>query len=81
MDGLTALINEYERRRLLTGRKVTSGAPVLAHIFFADDSYIYCKANEEMAIQINHMLQVYEKALGQQINKANSSVLFNGNTY
>lgn len=60
MEGLTALINDYKRRRLLTGRKVASGAPVLAHMFFADDSYIYCKANEEMEIQIPHVASVWE---------------------
>ena len=80
MEGLTALVNEYERRRLLTGIKVARGAPVLTHMFFADDSYIYSKANEETALQINHMLQVYEKASGQQIYKTKSSVLFSCNT-
>lgn len=49
-------------------------------MFFVDDSYIYSKANEGMALQINHMLQVYEKASSQQINKAKSSVLFSCNT-
>lgn len=80
MEGLTALINDYERKRFLTGVKIARGAPVLTHMFFADDSYIYSKANEETAVKIDHMLQVYEKASGQQINKAKSSVLFSCNT-
>lgn len=77
MEGLTALI---ERRRLLSGIKVARGAPVLTHMFFADDSYIYCKAKGETAVQVNHMLQIYEKASGQKISNAKSSIFFSCNT-
>lgn len=80
IEGLTALIHDYERRRLLTGIKVARGAPVLSHMFFADDSYIFCKANGDTTSQVNHMLQTFEKVSGQQINKAKSSVLFSYNT-
>lgn len=80
MEGLTALIHGHERRNLLMGIKIARGAPRLSHLFFADDSYIYCKAEAEMATQLNHMLQVYERASGQQINKTKSSVLFSCNT-
>ena len=80
-EGLTALTQDYERRRLLTGIiKITRGAPILSHMFFADDSYIYCEANEAEAYQINHMLQIYERASSQQINKSKSFVLFSCNT-
>lgn len=80
MEGLTALINDYERRNLVAGIKVARGAPVLTHMFFADDSYIYCKANADMTEQICQMLRVYEKASGQKINQAKSSVFFSSNT-
>ncbi|XP_074370739.1 uncharacterized protein LOC141711921 [Apium graveolens] len=80
MEGLTALIQDAERRRLLAGIRVARGAPSLTHMFFADDSYIYCKANGDSADQINLMLQTYERASGQKINKAKSSVFFSSNT-
>lgn len=80
MEGLTALLNDYDRRKLLTGIKVARGAPVLTHMFFADDSYIYCKATNEMAVQISHILNVYERASGQKINNAKSSIFFSCNT-
>lgn len=80
MEGLKALIQDYERRRLITGIKIAMSDPVLSHMFFADDSYIYCKANETEANHINLMLQIFEKASGQQINKLKSSVLFSYNT-
>lgn len=80
MEGLTALIHEYERRRLLTCIKVARGAPVISHLFFADDSYIYCKAKGETTSKIHHMLQVFDRASGQQINTTKSSVFFSCNT-
>lgn len=81
MEGLTALIQDNVRRKLLTGIKIARGAPVLTHMFFADDSYILCKANGDTADLISNMLQVYEMVLGQKINCSKSSVIFsyNGN--
>lgn len=79
-EGLSALIHDYERRQLLTGIKITRGAPSLSHMFFAADSYIYCKANADMASQINHMLHIYERASDRQINKTKFSVFFSCNT-
>lgn len=80
MEGLTALIQEYERKRLITCVKIARRALVLSHMFFADDSYIYCKTNELEAHYIGQMMQTYEKASGQQINKRKSSLLFSINT-
>lgn len=80
MEGFTALIQDYARRRLITGIQITRGAPILSHMFFAEDSLIYCKANEAEAYQINRMLQIYDRTSDQQINKTKSSVLFNCNT-
>ena len=61
MEGFTALIKKYERRQLLHGIKVARGAPSLSHMFFADNSYIYCKARKEDASQIVNLLNVFEK--------------------
>lgn len=80
MEGLTALINDYERRNLLSGIKIARGAPVLTHMFFADDSYIYCKANADMTVNICQLLHVYKKASGQKINQTKSIVFFSCNT-
>lgn len=46
MEGLSVLIKEYEHRCNLTGIQVARKAPRLSYIFFADDTYIFCKANE-----------------------------------
>lgn len=57
MKGFTALIQDYAKRRLITGIQIVRGAPILSHMFFAEDSLIYCKANEAEAYQINRMFR------------------------
>ena len=48
----------------LTGMKIAQGAHSLSHLFFADDSLIFCKASVEEAGQLRRILDVYERASG-----------------
>ena len=63
-EGFSALLHEYERRRLLTGIQVARGAPHISHIFFADDSYIFSKASSEDAHHVCELLRIFEQASG-----------------
>lgn len=60
--------------------RAARGAPTLSHMFFVDDSYIYCQASKEQADHVSDMLRIFEKASGQQINIDKSSVFFSRNT-
>lgn len=59
--------------------KVCKKAPVVSHIFFANDSYIYCKAETEEARNVMELLEIYEKASGQKINSNKSTMFFSDN--
>ncbi|KAM6547399.1 hypothetical protein CsatB_019075 [Cannabis sativa] len=48
-EGFTSLIKKFEGDGLLKGCNVANGAPVISHMLFADDSYVYCRANEREA--------------------------------
>ena len=48
-------------------------------MFFADDSYLYCKANVEEAQNVLNMLKIFEGATGQKINTFKSSVFLSTN--
>lgn len=50
MEGLSAIIESYEQRGLIKGIKVARGAPTMSHMFFTDDSYIYCQATREEVV-------------------------------
>lgn len=80
MEGLSVLIQEFERRRLLKGIQVAREAPCLTHMFFADDTYIYCKARPDEADHVIDLLAVFERASGQKVNADKSSVFFSRNT-
>ncbi|KAL8099281.1 hypothetical protein AgCh_031813 [Apium graveolens] len=78
-QGLTALNRKYEMEKWLHGVKISRRAPVISHMLFADDSYIYYRANMEEAGRMMEMLEVYEKATGQKVNMKKSSVFFSAN--
>ena len=48
--------------------------------FFADDSLIFCKAALKECDELQQLLVVYEKAFGQQLNRAKTSLFFSSNT-
>lgn len=79
IEGFTYLIKECELRRLLRGIQVAREAPHISHMFFADDCYIYCKADKEEATHIIHLLNVFERVSGKKINMDKSSVFFSRN--
>uniref|UniRef100_A0A803PUD0 Reverse transcriptase domain-containing protein n=1 Tax=Cannabis sativa TaxID=3483 RepID=A0A803PUD0_CANSA len=79
-EGFSSLLKDYERRHQISGVRVARGAPIVSHMLFADDSYVYCKANVEEASSILQLLHVYELASGQQVNFSKSSIFFSKNT-
>ena len=62
------------------GIVVSRGGPKLSHLFFVDDSLIFCKASMEECNELQKILQVYKDALGQQLNQAKTSLFFSSNT-
>ncbi|KAL8126087.1 hypothetical protein AgCh_013389 [Apium graveolens] len=79
IEGLTSFIQRYESRGMIKGIKVARTAPSVTHMLFADDCYIFCKANVDCAKQVQTMLSVFERASGQQVNIDKSSVIFSRN--
>ncbi|XP_027177900.1 uncharacterized protein LOC113777055 [Coffea eugenioides] len=77
--GFSTLLNQAVRQGKLTDLQLSSGGPRLSHIFFADDSLIFCKAKEEEAVQLMKVLRQYGEASGQLINTEKSSIFFSKN--
>ena len=65
---------------ILEGVAVCRGDPKLSHLFFIDDSLIFCKATISECESLQRIFQVYENASGQQLNRAKSSLFFSTNT-
>ena len=79
-EGLSALIHEAARNQNKTGISIARGCPRVTHLFFADNSILFCKANPEECQELKLILRRYEEALGQKINTDKSSVFFSPNT-
>ncbi|XP_075653885.1 uncharacterized protein LOC142624235 [Castanea sativa] len=55
------------------------GGPLLSHLFFANDSIIFCKASIKECDSLQRVLKVYELASRQQLNRAKTSLYFSSN--
>jgi hypothetical protein len=53
----------------------------LNHLFFADDSLLFCKANVFEWMNIQEILGIYEQASGQKLNREKTSIYFSKNTH
>jgi len=79
-EGLSALIRTAEREGRISGVPIAVGGTRLSHLFFADDCLLFCRANSMEWSSIMEILNVYERASGQQLNAAKTSVFFSRNT-
>jgi hypothetical protein len=78
--GLSALLHKAEQDGKIQGIKICHEAPSINHLFFADDSLILMKARINNLKELKHILEVYEQASRQVINKDKSSIIFSPNT-
>ena len=50
--------------------------PKVTHLFFADDSLLFCRARLTELEVVQDILAVYEQASGQQINRGKTTLFF-----
>jgi hypothetical protein len=65
---------------IIIGVPTSKNGPWLSHLFFADDSFLFCKANSVEWRRLIRILGVYEVASGQKLNMDKTSVFFSRNT-
>jgi len=68
VKGLSSLIREAERRNDNRGTMLCTNAPIISHLLFADDCFLFFRACEREAICMKNILATYEEASGQTIN-------------
>lgn len=78
---LSSLIKRHERLGLLHGVKVARRAPVVSHLFFADDSFLFFRTNQTEASTIKQILAIYGGASGQLVNFTKSFISFSANVH
>lgn len=67
-EGLNALLARASKTKTIQGLSISRGGPKLTHLFFANDSVLFCRANMQECNVIMDILKKYERASEQQVN-------------
>jgi hypothetical protein len=78
-EGLTTLIKNVVARGDLHRVKICRGAPMVSHLLFADDCFLFCRSNLSEIRKLMEILKTYEDASRQEINLSKSEVFFSRN--
>ncbi|KAF5451733.1 hypothetical protein F2P56_026813 [Juglans regia] len=65
MEALIALLNQVEASGVLTPIPIGRGPISMNHLFFTDDSLLFCQAEAEELSYVLNILDIYEKASRQ----------------
>ena len=68
-EGLSHLLHKAKQERHITGLAIARGGPKINHLFFVDDSVLFCKANAQEWGKVQLILESYERASGQKLNR------------
>jgi hypothetical protein len=75
-DVFSGMLTNAQNQSLINGIAITHDAPKISHLFFADDSIIFCKANKAKAPQLKAIFEEYQRISGRKINMDKSEMTF-----
>ncbi|XP_042964521.1 uncharacterized protein LOC122298719 [Carya illinoinensis] len=79
VESLSSLINQAERQKVLRGVLVARGGIRVTHLLFAYDCVVFGQASWQEWLKIKQLLEIYEKASGQCLNRQKTSLFFSTN--
>lgn len=80
VEGLSAMLTRAEIEGRITWVPISFKVTRLSHLFFADDSLLFCRATFSKWGYIHRILQSYERASDQKFNSNKTSIFFSKNT-
>ena len=79
-EGLHGLLASVADAGLIKGVSICKKGPRLTHLFFADDSVVFCRASLAECHMIQKLLTCYERASGQMLNRCKIGLFFSKST-
>ena len=59
---------------VIKGFSLCRGGPELTHLLFANDSLLFCRATSEECEKVLQILESYEQASGQKVNRNKTAI-------
>lgn len=78
-NGLSSLIDRSETMIETQGMALSRGGRRISHLFFANDSILFCWATMDKWFRIKALLKIYESSSGQVVNDKKSSIFSSSN--
>lgn len=79
-EALSAMLQNAERDGGLSWVPIARGRMKLNHLFFAEDNFLFCKANVSEWCHLPQVIDTYEQASGQKLNKKKASIFVSRST-
>ena len=80
IEGLHGLIQHAASAGDIKDFSLCRRGPALTHLLFADDSLLFCRAMGDECKKIMEILETYEVASGQKVNKSKTAIFFSKST-
>jgi hypothetical protein len=77
---LSSLLITANEEGTLLGVPSSRRGPSISHLFFADDSLLFCRSTMSQWNSLTRVLRCYEEASGQRLNNSKTSIFFSRNT-
>ena len=79
-EGLHGLFSQVAGQGEIHGYLLCKNGPKLTHLFFADDSLLFCRSTPQECDKVLELLDTYSKYSGQHINKSKTTIFFSKST-
>ncbi|XP_074347003.1 uncharacterized protein LOC141685822 [Apium graveolens] len=79
VEGLSNSLSNAAREGIIHGSQICPAAPVVTHLLFADDSFLFFCADRGEAETIKELLNTYKNWSGKPVNFQKSGIHFSSN--
>ena len=76
LEGLHRMIQKAANIGDIQGVSICRNGPKLTHLFFADDSLLFCRVTTQEYHKVLEILSSYERVSGQKLNRDKTSLFF-----